>query len=282
LSEDPAAIEANPLPYYLAMCESVDHEMQRLLDAMDPETRANTIVIFIGDNGTERSVLQSPIPQNHGKATLYEGGVRVPMVISGPGIPRAGEREPALVNTSDLFATIAELCGAVLPVYEDSRSLLPLFDQAGGSVRACSYAEVNDLTVGTARRSIRYKRIDLESGEQQFYDLQEDPFELNDLLEGTLTEEEETAFNALGTACERAVNVEEMDREDVIIYPVPVRDRLNIAGTTGAPVQYSVHAMDGKAVEQGSTSNSYVELNDLPAGTYVLGWNGQHVRFTKQ
>jgi hypothetical protein len=78
------------------------------------------------------------------------------------------------------------------------------------------------------------------------------------------------------------VNVEEMDRENVIIYPVPVRDRLNIAGTTGALVQYSVHAMDGKAVEQGSTSNSYVELNDLPAGIYVLGWNGQHMRFTKE
>ena len=99
---------------------------------------------------------------------------------------------------------------------------------------------------------------------------------------GTLTEEEETAFNLLGTACEGAVSVEEMDREGLLLHPVPVRDRLHITGTTGAPVRYAVHATDGRTVVQGSTINSYLELSALPAGVYILGWGDRYARFTKE
>ena len=96
LPTDQASITADPLPYFLAMTESVDYEMGRLLDALPPEVRANTVVIFMGDNGTDAGVIQMPYLPNHGKGTLFEGGVRVPLVIAGPAITRMGQHEEAL------------------------------------------------------------------------------------------------------------------------------------------------------------------------------------------
>ncbi|MBK8533359.1 MAG: sulfatase-like hydrolase/transferase [Flavobacteriales bacterium] len=78
LPTDQASITANPLPYFLAMVESLDYEMGRLLATIPADELANTVIIFIGDNGTDRNVIQAPHAMNHGKGTLYEGGVHVP------------------------------------------------------------------------------------------------------------------------------------------------------------------------------------------------------------
>src|SRR5690606_18182498 len=80
LPTDQASIDADPLPYYLAMVESLDFEIGRLFGAIPPADLANTVIIFIGDNGTDRNVVQLPYPMNHAKGSLYEGGVHVPLV----------------------------------------------------------------------------------------------------------------------------------------------------------------------------------------------------------
>ena len=206
LPGDQASIDADPLPYFLAMCESVDHEVGRLMTALPPDELANTVVIFIGDNGTEGEVIQAPYIPAHAKGTLFEGGVHVPLVVAGPGITRAGEREPALVNTTDLFATMVELTGHALPSYEDSRSLLPLFTQAGASVRTCLYTEVDDAQSGSAVRDDHWKLITFTSGQQRFYDLENDPWESTNLLIGGLNGEEQLAFDALQTSCSVATS----------------------------------------------------------------------------
>ena len=96
--------------YYNAALQALDTELGRLLDSMTPETRNNTIVIFIGDNGTPNDVVDQVYAHRGAKTTIFQGGINVPMIVSGPGI--AVGRSQDLVTTTDLFATIASLAGA--------------------------------------------------------------------------------------------------------------------------------------------------------------------------
>ncbi len=101
-----------------AMIESADLEMGRLLDGIPADVRARTTVIFLADNGTPPLVLEdelAPTP-DRAKGTLYDGGVRVPMVVSGPLVGAPGTRTAAFAHVVDLFPTIAEIAGVDVDV----------------------------------------------------------------------------------------------------------------------------------------------------------------------
>lgn len=128
-------IENNPRPYYEAMVQAMDTEIDRLLKLIDLTT---TTVIFMGDNGTLNSVLQPPFPNRHGKGSLYEGGVNVPMLIAGAGVDSSlsNTTSEAIVHSVDLSKTILDLLEidsvGLLPetlVY-DSKSFYPLLSGA--------------------------------------------------------------------------------------------------------------------------------------------------------
>ena len=74
LSKDQSAIDANPLPYYIGMIESLDFEIGRLLTSLSEEELDNTIILFIGDNGAIRKVLQSPYKEESRKEYLIPRG----------------------------------------------------------------------------------------------------------------------------------------------------------------------------------------------------------------
>jgi len=84
------------------------------------------------------------VAQTGSKDTLYQGGVNVPMFISGPAVTRTGERESALISHTDFFPTIAELSGANLPAYQDGRSFADLLSDASSATREDTYTESND------------------------------------------------------------------------------------------------------------------------------------------
>ncbi|MDZ7684502.1 MAG: sulfatase-like hydrolase/transferase [Gammaproteobacteria bacterium] len=88
----------------------MDSQIERLLATLEPEERENTYVIFIGDNGTWDPVVSEPFRHGRAKGTVYEGGVNVPLIVTGPGVERGGVSE-ALVNSTDLFTTIIEMAG---------------------------------------------------------------------------------------------------------------------------------------------------------------------------
>ena len=67
-------------------------------------------MIFVGDNGTPAGVIQN-FTSDHAKSTLYEGGLRVPLFISGKGVSRMNEEEHQINHIADLHATILELTG---------------------------------------------------------------------------------------------------------------------------------------------------------------------------
>lgn len=111
-------VEVTDLPpeKYASMVEAMDTEIGRLLDSVD---LSETTVIFLGDNGTPEPAVLEPWPYDRAKTTLYEGGIRVPMIVAGAAVRAPGTATHALVATTDVFATVGELVGV------DARPLAP-------------------------------------------------------------------------------------------------------------------------------------------------------------
>lgn len=183
LSGTAADISANPRPYYLASIEALDTEFGRFWNTLSVAEQANTIVIYLGDNGTPRQVKDNSVAQNGNKSTLYQGGVNVPMFISGPAVTRGGQREDALVTHTDFFPTIAELTGANLPAYQNGRSFVDLLSSPNMAAREDAYTTNSD---GWTVRDGTYKLINNNDGTQELYDLKADPAERTNLLESSV------------------------------------------------------------------------------------------------
>jgi arylsulfatase A-like enzyme len=186
LSGRPAEIRDDPRAYYFAMLEAMDAELGRLLRGL-PQ---NTVVMFVGDNGSPAQVIQAPFSRRTAKGSVAQGGVHVPLVVAGTGV--TARREDALVNGTDLYATISELGGANPSSGVDSLSFAPALRGAFDG-RHYAYTEiqpnprVEDNERGTravAIRDARYKLTrDLETNTERLYDLDADPGEGQDLLE---------------------------------------------------------------------------------------------------
>ncbi|NQZ21796.1 MAG: sulfatase-like hydrolase/transferase [Colwellia sp.] len=164
-------IDTNKREYYLAAIEAMDAEIGRLIDSLSVEDRANTLIIYVGDNGTPASVIDTSVyERTHSKGTLFEGGIRVPMVVAGSGVTRKNVRESALVNTSDFYATISHFIGNSVMQVNDSYSFVDLLSQTGNGLRNYNYSEFesNDIT-GWAVRNEDYKLIEYEDGLQALY-----------------------------------------------------------------------------------------------------------------
>ncbi len=209
----PPTIPGNEPAYSRALVESLDTELGRLLAAVD-ETQ--TTVLFVGDNGPEGGAVLPPWTAAHAKSTVYEQGVRVPLLVAGPGVARGAECD-ALVQSTDLFATIAELAGGSSATALDGSSFAPLLaDPAAPAPRTHVFVEsflpnfdpAAGFPAGFDRRrqgvrDDRYKLIhEYEDGgalpvRREFYDLDVDPLETTDLLAGTLSPAEQAAWLAL-------------------------------------------------------------------------------------
>ena len=121
-------------PTYAAMIESMDDAVGTLLDTLDRLHLAEkTIIIFASDNGgnmynqVDSTTPTSNAPLRGGKATLFEGGVRTPLVVVWPGLTKANSRSDALVQSEVFYPTL--LAGLRLPTAPgqtfDGVSILP-------------------------------------------------------------------------------------------------------------------------------------------------------------
>jgi arylsulfatase A-like enzyme len=199
---------ANQRLHFNAAVEAMDTEIGRLLGSMSPSVRANTHIIFIGDNGTPNQVIQSPFGSGHAKDTLYEGGVRVPLLIAGPDIVAPDRESAALVNAVDIYSTILELAGidvaatqpATRPI--DAVSLLPVLRNQNDPVRH-GYAEQSGSSLGAAEsgktvvNAAGYKLIRFNDAREEFYFIPNDPNETSKLLPGTLTGIQQVNYDEL-------------------------------------------------------------------------------------
>ncbi|WP_068472501.1 sulfatase-like hydrolase/transferase [Saccharicrinis aurantiacus] len=178
--------ENTELSMYLAMIESLDHEMGRLLNSMDEDTRENTIIIFLGDNGTDKNVLQLPYRGRKAKGSIYQGGINVPLIVSGKGVSRKNVRDDSQISSADFFATIADIAGVGISQYQDSYSFKPLFTNEAIALRSYNFSEVDhgDDYRYTISDGI-YKLISNNDKDDELYNLIDDPYETTDLYSST-------------------------------------------------------------------------------------------------
>lgn len=185
-------------PYYMAAIEAMDYQIGRLLENISSEELDNTIIIFIGDNGTPGQVAQAPYSRRKAKGSLYQGGVNIPMFIAGKGVSRTGE-DNSLIGSTDLYSTIAELAGVNSSMIHDSKSFKNLLSNTVAQ-RAFQYTESGDDAEGSWTISNgEYKLIVNADSSEEMYDLSNDPYENDNLLNGSLTSSQENAKAALET-----------------------------------------------------------------------------------
>lgn len=172
---------------YWAMCDHVDDQVGRLLEALERTgQRDETIVIFMSDHGTMLG--------DHGVYRkgpyMYEPAIRVPLIVAGPGIEASVEAD-ALVELSDIAPTVLDATGIEIPARVQTESLWPILsgesdpDDHRDDVYCEHYdsmvAEDHSIPHGTMVRTDRYRLVRwhvLDDGE--LYDLREDPDERND------------------------------------------------------------------------------------------------------
>jgi len=135
----------------------------------------NTIVIFASDHGEMLG--------DHGmfqKSCAYESALRVPLIAAGPGI-QTGVVSSALVELSDLNPTICELAGLPRQVDIDARSIVPILQGEAQNHRDSTVTSMHNFR---AIRTRTHKFIENFNDRDELYDLQADPQEQHNLIDG--------------------------------------------------------------------------------------------------
>lgn len=196
---------------YAAMVEHVDNSLGKILHELeDLELAENTLVVFFSDNGglisrfdkiplVEESkqyiyegdtllyVASSNAPLRAEKGTVYEGGVREPLIAWWPGHLEAGKVSSALISSVDFLPTFAELAGIELPGEQvfDGISLVDLFEgSAHDPERAIfwHYPVYHHDEPMSAIRKGKWKLIhNLVNDQRSLYNLENDIGETSDL-----------------------------------------------------------------------------------------------------
>ncbi|MBY0503733.1 MAG: sulfatase-like hydrolase/transferase [Bryobacteraceae bacterium] len=184
---------------YRPMLESIDAAIGQMLAKLESRgVLDDTLVIFTNDNGGER--LSDNRPFFHHKATLWEGGIRVPGIVRWPKRLPQGKVSPQAAMSMDLMATILDACGITPDPAQplDGRSLLPILAGTRPPEERTFFWRINraDRQQRACRRG-KWKWIS-DSGFDQLYDLTADPGERNDLAyqNPQLTKELEGLTNA--------------------------------------------------------------------------------------
>jgi arylsulfatase A len=162
---------------YADNVEYMDKLVSKLMAELDRlKLREKTLVMFTGDNGTARFGVEAATVNGKAisgqKATMLEGGSRVPMIASWPGVTPAGKVNRDLVDFTDFFTTCAELGGAKLPagVTLDGHSFAAQLKGQKGTPREWVYVELN------GKSFVRDARFKL-TNKGELFDLSNAPFE---------------------------------------------------------------------------------------------------------
>ncbi|MFK7900544.1 MAG: sulfatase-like hydrolase/transferase [Cyclobacteriaceae bacterium] len=172
---------------FLAAAEALDTEIGRLIAAIPSDELANTIIMYIGDNGTPTQVAQryQRVFSKRVKGSLFQGGVNVPMVVSGYGVTRIGGTDSSLINTTDFYATIADIANTSTDSIHHSVSFKSLLSEEDTERRNYTYSEVSSGDKpGHIIRNSTYKLMKFDNDSTAFYNLLTDPFEESDLTNG--------------------------------------------------------------------------------------------------
>ncbi len=166
---------------YVRMLERADHGVGQILAALDRHGLSrNTLVVFTNDNGGEW--LSRNAPLRNRKATLWEGGIRVPMILRWPDHLPADTTSPQVAITMDLTASILAATGATIPASyrPDGIDLLPVLSGRSPMLERQLFWRTMRPHEQRAVRSGRWKLV--QDGRNYYlFDVAEDPGERHDL-----------------------------------------------------------------------------------------------------
>ena len=188
--------QKHTMPEFAAMTADMDAGIGRVLDKLiELDLLKNTYVIFLSDNGGRTSIPRAPeasedlnAPLRDGKHSMYEGGLRVPFFVVGPGV-EAGSRSDVPVTGVDILPTLADLAGYPKPLPEniDGGSFRSVLHNGGaGTVERPNpflvFHQAVDRTSMSAIREGDWKLVKTWKKDRlELFDLSHDLSEANDL-----------------------------------------------------------------------------------------------------
>lgn len=177
IPRDPEAIKKDIALYY-GMVSEMDAQVGRILEALEKSgLKEHTLIVFAGDNGL--AVGQHGLL---GKQNLYEHSIRVPMIISGPGVP-LNKKTEGFTYLSDITPTIMDYLQVQKPSSIEGRSLLPVIQDPSRKVRSSIYNVYGhwsrSIKTEDGFKLIVYNVDGIET--TQLFNLKNDPLEIQDL-----------------------------------------------------------------------------------------------------
>lgn len=224
--------EKHAMPEFAAMTYDVDQAIGAVVDKVtELGLSDNTYIIIMSDNGGRDSIPDAPdtsLPRNHplrdGKGTMYEGGIRVPFMVIGPGI-EAGSVSRVPVTGLDLLPTMADLAGNKnpLPSALDGGSIAPVLRGTGSTVsRQRDYLIFHQSVTRESQSAIRrgqYKLVKTWDEDQvELFDVAADPGETIDLgermpeLRDELHQKLSSFLAEVGAETERSMSKKELKK----------------------------------------------------------------------
>jgi iduronate 2-sulfatase len=165
---------------YHATTSWMDAQAGRVIDELH---RLNlddkTLIIFMSDHGYLLGQ-----HQEWQKMTLFEETCRVPMIFVVPGTKHAGETARGMVESLDLYPTVAQVCGLTPPKQIEGKSFVGLLDDPAGAGRDAAFTQLlRKQTPGHSIRTDRYRYTEWDHGKQgaELYDQNDDPHEFKNL-----------------------------------------------------------------------------------------------------
>lgn len=191
---EPCPPVKNPIAGFAAMMENLDHEVGTILELVEAlEIDDNTLILFSSDNGAHKEGGHDPNFWNSTgslrghKRDMHEGGIRVPMLARWPGVVPAGKTTDHLSAFQDVLPTVAELTGQPIPKQVDGISFLPTL--RGEAEKQAKHDYLYWEFCKGAKQSIfsqavrmgKWKAYRQAGKSLELYNLDEDPYEKNDL-----------------------------------------------------------------------------------------------------
>ena len=178
-------------PVYAGMVEAVDESVGLIMESLrECDLERDTLLIFTSDNGglsTSEGWPTSNVPNRGGKGWMYEGGIRVPLIIRWPGVTKANSHVKTPAISFDFFPTVASILGDKPALQSsDGVDLKAILQGKQSRTRDIFWAYPHYGNQGgepaSAVRRGNWKLIEFEEdGRTELYDLAKDPGEMNDL-----------------------------------------------------------------------------------------------------
>lgn len=192
--------------YFGDMVAYMDKMVGKILRQLDQVgVRDNTLVIFVGDNGTDTPVVSQwrGIDVAGAKGKMTDGGTRVPFIASWPGTIPVGKTSDELVDFSDFLPTMCEAAGVPVPAGIDGRSLLGTLKGSEKNHRDWIYMWYSRNGGNREARQFARDQYYKLYGNGNFYKVRRDPQEKHPLADSDLDENEKQVREALQAAIDQ-------------------------------------------------------------------------------